>query len=61
MNTKKWFGTVIVTIVLGMTILWMRSASDVRGRDIQVTQLNSKVPAPTAGQKKVLLKNLGMA
>jgi len=61
MDIKKWIGIVIIIVVLGIAILWMRGGSDVNGRDVQVTQLNSKLPAPTSGQKKVVLKNLGMS
>lgn len=61
MDIKKWIGIVIIIVVLGIAILWMRGASDVNGRDVQVTRVSSKIPAPGPGQKKVFLKNLGMA
>jgi hypothetical protein len=61
MDIKKWIGVAIIIVVLGSTIFWMRAASDVNWRDVQVTQSNSKLPAPGPDQRKVILKNLGMS
>lgn len=61
MDIKKGIGIAVMIVVFGIAFVWMRSASDVNGRDVQVSQVSSKIPAPGPSQTKVILKNLGMS
>lgn len=60
MDTKKWLGIVIV-VVFALAFVWLKSASQPWAPGIQTVSAGSNVPAPGTGQKKVVLKNLGMA
>ena len=60
MPVKKWIIIVSVIAVSGIAFVWMKGASQTDGRDIRITSTSSNVPAPGPGQKKVVLKNLGM-
>lgn len=60
MHIKKWISIVIIIGIFVVAFVWMKGASQTTGRDIQLTYVSSNVPAPGPGQKKVLLKDLGM-
>jgi len=54
MDIKKWIGIGIIIVVFGITFISIQ-------RDNASTAVSPSVPAPQPGQKKVVLKNLGMA
>ena len=60
MNIKKWVSIVIGVGLLAIALLWMKGISQTTGRDVPTTYVSSSVPAPAPGQKKIVLKNLGM-
>jgi hypothetical protein len=60
MDTKKWFGIIIV-VVFGIAFMRMNSSSQTRNPELQMVSAGSTIPAPAPGQKKVVLKNLRMA
>ena len=59
MNIKN-VSIVIGVGLLAIAFLWMKGISQITGRDVPATYVSSSVPAPTPGQKKIVLKNLGM-
>jgi hypothetical protein len=60
MQIKKWLSLAIVTVAFGIAYVWIKGTPETNGRDAQVEPVSSNVPAPGPGQKKVLLRNLGM-
>lgn len=61
MHIKKWLSIVIGVGLLAILFGWMSGTSQTIGRDILTLYASSNVPAPGPGQKKVVLKNLGMS
>lgn len=61
MPIKNSIIIVSIIAVYGTAFAWVKSASQTNGRDIQTAFAGSNVPLPGPGQKKVVLKTLGMA
>lgn len=60
MPGKIWIGIVIVVGLAAIGLVWTKRTSLTAERDIPYASVSSSVPAPAPGQKKVVLKNLGM-
>lgn len=60
MPIKRWVGIVILVGLVAIGLVWIKGISQTTGRDVPTTYVSSSVPAPAPGQKKVVLKDLGM-
>lgn len=61
MEVKTWISLAVLIGVLGIAFVWMKGTTQTSGQGIEISSTSSNVPAPGPGQKKVVLKNLGMS
>lgn len=57
---KGWLRLAVVAAAAGLLYTWANGTFRSTGGDSTTSYVSQKVPAPSAGQKKVVLKNLGM-
>lgn len=57
---KGWLRLVVVAVLVGILYAWASGTFRPTEVDFTTSYVSQKVPAPSTGQKKVVLQNLGM-
>jgi len=57
---KRWIQTVLLVAIVTLGYLWVSGVFRATPRAGSVEHVSPSVPPPSADQKKVVLKNLGM-
>lgn len=59
-NFKSWIKISVVAAIVGILYFWVKVIPPSTEGQVPVTYTSQNVLAPGPGQKKVVLKNLGM-
>lgn len=57
---KRWIQTVLLVAIVTLGYLWLSGVFRATPQAGSIKHASLNVPAPSAGQKKVVLRNLGM-
>jgi len=59
-HTKSWIKIAVVAVTVGILFVWLNRTPRTQEGAVSATYVSQRLPAPGAGQKKVILQNLGM-
>ncbi len=57
---KRWIQTVLLVAIVTLGYLWVSGVYRATPQAGSIKHVSSSVPPPSADQKKIVLKNLGM-
>jgi len=57
---KRWIQTVLLVVIVTVGYLWLSGVLRAIPQAGSIKHVSSSVPPPSADQKKIVLKNLGM-